>query len=65
MNKKPPVKSAAPTDRMPPQAGEEEKAVLGSILIVRTALSKTIEKLDAGTLLKVQHQKIHQSAMAL
>jgi len=66
MNKQTPAKKKdVATDRMPPQAVEEEKAVLGSILIDREALSKTIEILDEKAFYKTQNQKIYQAALAL
>ena len=53
------------TDRMPPQAVEEEMAVLGSILIDKEALNKCIELLDPTAFYKSIHQKIFEAAVIL
>lgn len=53
------------TDRMPPQAIEEEMAVLGSMLIDKEAVGKGIEVLEASSFYKSAHQKIFQAAVKL
>lgn len=52
-------------DRMPPQAIEEEMAVLGSMLIDKEAVNKSIEILDASAFYKHAHQQIFEAAVAL
>ncbi len=65
MNKRPAIKKEMVTDRMPPQAIEEEKAVLGSMLIDKEAVNKTIEILDSSAFYKSQHQRIFEAAVVL
>lgn len=65
MNKKPATKKEIITDRMPPQAIEEEMAVLGSMLIDKEAVNKSIELLDKSAFYKGAHQKIFEAALTL
>jgi len=52
-------------ERMPPNAIEEEMAVLGSMLIDKDAVNKSVEILDASAFYKFAHQKIFDAAVAL
>jgi len=62
---KPQAKEKIITDRMPPQAIEEEMAVLGSMLISREAVNKCVELLDETAFYKHAHQKIFEAALLL
>ncbi|MFQ5602009.1 MAG: replicative DNA helicase [bacterium] len=52
-------------DRMPPQAVDAEMAVLGSMLIAKDAVNKSIEILDDSAFYKSAHQKIFTAAVNL
>lgn len=65
MNKKQATKKEIITDRMPPQALEEEMAVLGSMLIDKDAVNKSVEMLDPTAFYKTAHQKIFEAATIL
>ncbi len=58
-------KDVAPSDRMPPQAIEEEMAVLGSMLIDGRAVNRAIELLDETAFYKTAHRHIFDAAVAL
>jgi replicative DNA helicase len=52
-------------DKIPPQNLEAEKAVLGSMLIEKEAIPKTIEILQSGDFYKEAHQLIYQTILSL
>jgi len=52
-------------ERMPPQAIEEEMAVLGSMLIDRDAINKTLEILTVEDFYKPAHRQIFQAIVNL
>ncbi|MFH1428940.1 MAG: DnaB-like helicase N-terminal domain-containing protein, partial [Candidatus Margulisiibacteriota bacterium] len=52
-------------DKIPPQNLEAEKAVLGSMLIEKEAIPKTIDILQAGDFYKEAHQLIYQTVLSL
>ncbi|MBI3765827.1 MAG: replicative DNA helicase, partial [Ignavibacteriales bacterium] len=62
-----PVPSDQPSvaGRVPPQAVEVERAVLGAMLIDKEAVPKVLELLDASTLYSPTHQKLFQAMMSL
>lgn len=64
-NNKPAAKKELVTDRMPPQAIEEEAAVLGSMMLDRDAVNKCIELLDESAFYKFAHQRIFAAAVQL
>jgi replicative DNA helicase len=51
--------------RIPPQAVDVEKSVLGAILIDKEAVPKVLELLDPASFYNPTHQKIFQAMMAL
>jgi len=51
--------------RIPPQAVDVEKAVLGAILIDKEAVPKVLELLDSTSFYNPTHQKIFQAMMTL
>ena len=51
--------------RIPPQAMEVEKAVLGAMLVDKEAVPKVIELLDQSSFYSPAHQKIFQAMMSL
>jgi replicative DNA helicase len=51
--------------RVPPQAQDVEMAVLGSMLLEKEAISKTLEILDADVFYRPAHQKIFQAIVGL
>src|SRR5436190_2623757 len=51
--------------RVPPQAVEVEKSVLGSMLIERDSVPKVIELLDPTSFYNPTHQKIFDAMVAL
>src|SRR5438034_130825 len=51
--------------RVPPQAMDVEKAVLGAMLLDKEAVPKVIELLDATNFYSPTHQKIVQAMIAL
>ncbi len=59
--------SALPTSggRVPPQAVDVEKAVLGAMLIDREAVPKSLEVLDDAAFYSPLHQKIYRAMNAL
>ncbi len=65
MNNKKPAARKVLTDRMPPQAIEEEMAVLGSMLIDREAVNRTLELLDETAFYKNAHKQIFRAAVIL
>jgi len=52
-------------DRMPPHAIEEEMAVLGSMLIDKEAVNKTLEMLEENAFYKEANRKIFQAIVNL
>lgn len=53
------------TGRIPPQAKEIEKSVLGSMLIEREAIPKVIEILNEEAFYDARHQKIYNAILSL
>ncbi len=53
------------TERVPPQAIDIERAVLGAMLIDRQAISKVVEILDETCFYRNSHRKIYQAVIAL
>src|ERR1043166_8655524 len=53
------------TGRIPPQAVDIEKAVLGAMLIEREATPKVLELLDSSSFYNPTHQKIFLSMISL
>ncbi|MBI1804173.1 MAG: replicative DNA helicase [Ignavibacteriae bacterium] len=51
--------------RIPPQAIDVEKAVLGAVLIDKEAVPKVLELLDSNSFYNPTHQKIFQAMIAL
>ncbi|HZY09652.1 MAG TPA: replicative DNA helicase [Bacteroidota bacterium] len=51
--------------RMPPQAVDVEKAILGAMLIDKEAVPKTLEVLDQSSFYNPTHQKLFQAMIAL
>ncbi|MCX6137698.1 MAG: replicative DNA helicase [Ignavibacteriales bacterium] len=51
--------------RVPPQAQDVEMAVLGSMLLEKEAISKTLEILDADVFYKPAHKKIFEAIVGL
>ncbi len=51
--------------RVPPQAGEVEKTVLGAMLIEREAIPKTVEILQPGTFYTERHNTIYECVLSL
>src|SRR5258706_14630191 len=51
--------------RIPPQAIDVEKAVLGAVLIDKEAVPKVLELLDSGSFYNPTHQKIFQAMIGL
>ena len=51
--------------RMPPQAVDVERSVLGSMLLDKEAVSKVLEFLDVASFYSPLHQKIFRSMMSL
>ena len=60
-----PVESSASQGRVPPQAVDVEKAVLGAMLIDKEAAPKALELLDPTSFYNPTHQKIFQSMVSL
>ncbi len=60
-----PAEQEQVVDRMPPQAVEEEMAVLGSMLIDKDAVSRAIEILDESAFYRDAHRKIFTAAVNL
>ncbi len=60
-----PVESSASQGRVPPQAVDVEKAVLGAMLIDKEAAPKALELLDQASFYNPTHQKIFQSMVSL
>jgi replicative DNA helicase len=56
---------ARPEGRIPPQAVDVEKSVLGAMLTEREATPKVIELLDASTFYNPTHQKFFQAMVSL
>ncbi len=52
-------------ERVPPQALEAEKSVLGSMLLEKDAISKVIEILDESRFYKEAHRKIYRAVVGL
>jgi len=52
-------------ERVPPQAVEAEKSVLGSMLLEKDAIGKVIEILDEGRFYKEAHRKIFRAVLKL
>ncbi len=62
----PPVEQlSVSAGRIPPQAVDVEKAVLGAMLIDKEAAPKVLEILDIGSFYNPTHQKIFQAMMSL
>jgi len=61
----PPHESVSIGGRIPPQAVDVEKFVLGAMLIDKEAAPKVLELLDATCFYNPTHQKIFQAMMAL
>ncbi|HHS13711.1 MAG TPA: replicative DNA helicase [bacterium] len=57
--------SASAFDRLPPQAIEAEKAVLGSMMIDNDSIGKVIEYLHPECFYQTAHRRIFESALAL
>ncbi len=53
------------SDRMPPQAVEEEMAVLGSMLIDREAVNKALGALEPDIFYRPAHKHIYEAMVAL
>jgi replicative DNA helicase len=51
--------------RVPPQAMDIEKSVLGAMLIEKEAASKVVELLDGSSFYSPQHEKIFQAMVSL
>jgi replicative DNA helicase len=51
--------------RIPPQAVDVEKSILGAMLIDKEAVPKVVELLDHSSFYNPTHQKIYQAMMAL
>jgi replicative DNA helicase len=52
-------------ERVPPQAIEAEKSVLGSMLLEKDAIGKVLEILDEGRFYKEAHRKIFRAVVGL
>jgi replicative DNA helicase len=52
-------------DKVPPHSAEAEMAVLGAIMLDRTALSKVIEVLDADCFYKEVNRKIFETMLSM
>ncbi|HID95122.1 MAG TPA: replicative DNA helicase [Candidatus Latescibacteria bacterium] len=59
------VQASRVYERVPPQADDIERAVLGAMLIDRQAVSKVIEILDESCFYRNAHRKIYQAIIAL
>jgi replicative DNA helicase len=59
------IDTSESSSRIPPQAMDVEKSVLGAMLIEKDAVSKAMELLDAESFYSPVHQKIFQAMMAL
>jgi replicative DNA helicase len=57
--------SLSASGRIPPQAVEIEKAVLGAMLIEKEAVAKVLELLDAASFYSPIHHKIYQAMLSL
>lgn len=51
--------------RVPPQAGDVEKTVLGAMLIEREAIPKTVEILQPGAFYSERHNTIYECVLSL
>src|SRR5438094_31170 len=51
--------------RIPPQALDVERAVLGAMLIDKEAVAKVVELLDKTSFYSPEHQKIYMAMMGL
>ena len=51
--------------RVPPQAGDVEKTVLGAMLIEREAIPKTVEILQLGAFYSERHNTIYECILSL
>ncbi|HYQ87136.1 MAG TPA: replicative DNA helicase [Bacteroidota bacterium] len=60
-----PVESSASQGRVPPQAVDVEKAVLGAMLIDKEAAPKALELLDPTSFYNPTNQKLFQSMVSL
>jgi len=65
MNSKKVNENKVLTERMPPQAVEEEMAVLGSMLIDKEAVNRSLELLDDTAFYKTGHQQIFKAVIVL
>ncbi len=64
--KRPPAKSADGTfDRVPPQAVEAERAVLGAVLLDGEAMNKVLDILTEGSFYREAHRKIYAAMVSL
>src|SRR3989338_3099195 len=52
-------------EKVPPQSLEAEAAVLGSMLLDRSAISQSIEILDASYFYRESHKKIYSAIIKL
>lgn len=61
----PAIAQMAEGGRMPPQAVDVERSVLGSMLLDKEAVSKVLEFLDVTSFYSPLHQKIYRSMLSL
>jgi replicative DNA helicase len=61
----PPADSHSQAGRVPPQAVDVEKAVLGAMLLEKEAVPKVLELLDSDSFYNPTHQKIYRAMMSL
>lgn len=59
------AKTGEPQDRIPPQAIDVERAILGAMLLEKEAIAKAIELLDADCFYRDAHRKIFQAIVTL
>ncbi len=59
------VTESSPGSRVPPQAVDIERSVLGAMLIDKEAVPKALEVLDAESFYNPVHQKIYEAMVAL
>jgi replicative DNA helicase len=52
-------------DKVPPHSGDAEAAVLGAIMLDRTALAKAIEVLEPDSFYKEAHRKIYEVMLSM
>ncbi len=59
------IQLAGMGDKVPPHSHDAEMAVLGAIMLDRTALSKVIEILEADAFYKEAHRKVYETMLAM